>query len=719
MINKSRYMSILFLSFFILLQGVMLGIVSPAKARSNNAITVVPSVSGNHNFHDPNAIDTPGAYNGAIPFLRINNFESATSGQVFRLVLPQNVKWNRTIEYTGEENDTPEITLDRFRTTVTNDVYASLVNDRILEVTLNDLTNEDVLKIPMDVVFFNVDEGAVHVVIDGMDSPLTSGKYTFANVVKSSPPTDGETTNGENRPPVANEMSNPNWSLYIGVHTLEFRGSNLAQDTDGDPLIISNASSSDPNIVSLDTADGVLKITPLKVGNASVIATISDGRGGMVTATPINITVKEAYLLSIIVSGEKGVITYNKAPFSRETVATVTSDVYKVTVTANARDSGFNITINGDPLVSGQASNPITLTDGENKITLSVTDLEGNSKDFPITINRSSDNNGTEKRLIVTKIPVINESFDGEASTLIIKNYDQFKDGDVFNISLSEGIKWNSSYNAEGSITNAKYKKTNERSIEFAVISNPEELIIPLNIKVYKGYEGEVKGTIESAPNSSIPNGQFTFAYVVKTPSTGEDVDYESPTNITVSNTSKSINSVTLSMSASDSSGIKEFHVYRDDNLLAKETSNIYNDSNLSPGTLYKYKIKAVDNFGNVSDFSSEISVTTEIDECFIATAAYGSKFEPSVTLLRDFRDKYLLTNSIGKMFVEFYYTNSPPIAKIIADSESLKLLVRVLLAPIVGVVYLIFHPSIIGLIFGILMIAWQRKKMKIFTLVR
>ncbi|MGI6422997.1 MAG: CFI-box-CTERM domain-containing protein [Syntrophomonadaceae bacterium] len=91
------------------------------------------------------------------------------------------------------------------------------------------------------------------------------------------------------------------------------------------------------------------------------------------------------------------------------------------------------------------------------------------------------------------------------------------------------------------------------------------------------------------------------------------------------------------------------------------------------------------------------------IDECFIATAAFGSKFEPSVALLRDFRDKYLLTNTLGKSLVNFYYQNSPPLAAMIAASEPLKIAARVMLAPVIAIVYLIYHPILLVAVLALL----------------
>jgi len=74
---------------------------------------------------------------------------------------------------------------------------------------------------------------------------------------------------------------------------------------------------------------------------------------------------------------------------------------------------------------------------------------------------------------------------------------------------------------------------------------------------------------------------------------------------------------------------------------------------------------------------------------CFIATAAFGSYFDPSVKILRDFRDKILFTNHVGQSFVNWYYKVSPPIADFIRSREIMKTMVRIILLPAVGFAYL------------------------------
>jgi hypothetical protein len=107
------------------------------------------------------------------------------------------------------------------------------------------------------------------------------------------------------------------------------------------------------------------------------------------------------------------------------------------------------------------------------------------------------------------------------------------------------------------------------------------------------------------------------------------------------------------------------------------------------------------------------------IDECFIATAAFGSKFEPAVAMLRHFRDQYLLTNKLGTAFVKFYYRHSPPIAAWIADSDNLRMFTRIALTPVIAVVYLLYHPAaavVTGFGLLLLLILYYKRRRRILT---
>jgi len=81
---------------------------------------------------------------------------------------------------------------------------------------------------------------------------------------------------------------------------------------------------------------------------------------------------------------------------------------------------------------------------------------------------------------------------------------------------------------------------------------------------------------------------------------------------------------------------------------------------------------------------------------CFIATAAYGSSLEPHVQVLREFRDRFLLTTSMGRDFVECYYTYSPPIGTFISKNDGIRILVRWCLFPLIVMSSVALHCGIV-----------------------
>ena len=91
------------------------------------------------------------------------------------------------------------------------------------------------------------------------------------------------------------------------------------------------------------------------------------------------------------------------------------------------------------------------------------------------------------------------------------------------------------------------------------------------------------------------------------------------------------------------------------------------------------------DEYDDDDDYKYRSNKPNKSDGCFIATAAWGSPLAEEVTILKIYRDKFLLATTHGKLFVRTYYKYSPPIADIVRDNNLLKSLVRQLLKPIIS----------------------------------
>ena len=138
---------------------------------------------------------------------------------------------------------------------------------------------------------------------------------------------------------------------------------------------------------------------------------------------------------------------------------------------------------------------------------------------------------------------------------------------------------------------------------------------------------------------------------------------------------------------------------------------------------VYYLALTAVDSTANQneSDYSAEVSIalgdvidgelsntlTAIPDEvvpypdlpdkggCFVATAAFGADWVAEVQVLRQFRDRYLITNTAGRAFVGWYYRHGPIAAAYLERNAEYKALVRALLWPLVALAAFLLGASL------------------------
>jgi hypothetical protein len=111
--------------------------------------------------------------------------------------------------------------------------------------------------------------------------------------------------------------------------------------------------------------------------------------------------------------------------------------------------------------------------------------------------------------------------------------------------------------------------------------------------------------------------------------------------------------------------------------------------SGLRPTQTYFVAVRALSMCDSPSPIVTTSTTTTQqqfvtLHSCFIATAAYGSPYGEELDSLRRLRDRHLLTNPLGKLFVATYYALSPPFASFIARNERVRAGARAIVGPIV-----------------------------------
>jgi hypothetical protein len=121
-----------------------------------------------------------------------------------------------------------------------------------------------------------------------------------------------------------------------------------------------------------------------------------------------------------------------------------------------------------------------------------------------------------------------------------------------------------------------------------------------------------------------------------------------------------------------------------------------YTDLRAGPGQAYYYRVRSY-NCTAHSDYSNEATVATATTQssagtstggCLIATVAFGSPQAPQVVILQAFRDRVLMKSAGGRTLIRIYYSYSPTLAGFIEKRETLKMIVRLSLFPLVAYSY-------------------------------
>lgn len=138
--------------------------------------------------------------------------------------------------------------------------------------------------------------------------------------------------------------------------------------------------------------------------------------------------------------------------------------------------------------------------------------------------------------------------------------------------------------------------------------------------------------------------------------------------------------------------GIENYHRY----------CFVYGSRNLA-GNIYRF-VGGVPGAGAAAATAcvtpSKVVGVLDDKHCFISTAAFGSDMAPEVQTFREFRNQFLLSNTLGREFIKFYYQAGPPAAEFISQSEILRGAVRAALYPVLGFVYLSLNYGILMALF-------------------
>jgi hypothetical protein len=112
---------------------------------------------------------------------------------------------------------------------------------------------------------------------------------------------------------------------------------------------------------------------------------------------------------------------------------------------------------------------------------------------------------------------------------------------------------------------------------------------------------------------------------------------------------------------------------------------------NLKSESQYTIGVRAVGACGEgevgYDSFTTPVREFTQLSGCFVATAAYGSPLAGDVNLLRRVRDRAVASQGMAAAAADAYARSSPPVARLLGQSDAARALARGVLRPLVGVI--------------------------------
>lgn len=109
-----------------------------------------------------------------------------------------------------------------------------------------------------------------------------------------------------------------------------------------------------------------------------------------------------------------------------------------------------------------------------------------------------------------------------------------------------------------------------------------------------------------------------------------------------------------------------------------------------TPGQIYQLTVTGT---SDTPSRTHEIVLTVRVSPCLIATAAFGSELAPEVQFLRTFHNQQVMRTFAGSSFMavfnSWYYSFSPAVAQFEYSHATVRMMLRALLYPLIGILHL------------------------------